>query len=93
MEIIQTGSPQRPPGVGPDPILGRSGLRTLSINPQACELVHSHLRSSGTEYGWRRDQAMIQQAAKRIPLWLTIDSLVIVVGLAIIGIGIWIAPF
>jgi hypothetical protein len=35
---------------------------------------------------------MTQQPAKRIPHWLTIDSLVIVVGLAIIGIGIWIAP-
>ena len=35
---------------------------------------------------------MIQQAAKRIPLRLTIDSLVIVIGLAIIGIGFWIAP-
>jgi len=62
------------------------------INPQACELVHNHLRSSGTEYGRRRDQAMTQQSAKRIPQWLTIDSLVIVVGLAVIGIGIWIAP-
>ncbi len=36
------------------------------INPQACELVHNHLRSSGTEYGCRRDQAMTQQSAKRI---------------------------
>ncbi len=35
---------------------------------------------------------MIQQLAKRTSLRLTIDSLVIVVGLAIIGIGIWIAP-
>jgi plastocyanin domain-containing protein len=35
---------------------------------------------------------MTQQSAKRIPQWLTIDSLVIVVGLAIIGIVIWIAP-
>jgi hypothetical protein len=35
---------------------------------------------------------MIQEPAKRIPKWLTIDALVIVVGLAIIGIGIWIAP-
>jgi hypothetical protein len=35
---------------------------------------------------------MAQQSAKRIPEWLTIDSLVIVVGLAIIGIVIWIAP-
>ena len=35
---------------------------------------------------------MAQQSAKRIPQWLTIDSMMIVVGLAIIGIGIWIAP-
>ena len=34
---------------------------------------------------------MTQQPAKRIPRWLTIDTLVIIVGLAIIGIGIWIA--
>ena len=35
---------------------------------------------------------MIQQLAKRTSLRLTIDSLVIVVGLAIIGFGVWIAP-
>jgi hypothetical protein len=32
------------------------------------------------------------QPAKRIPDWLTIDVLVIVVSLVIILIGIWIAP-
>ena len=32
------------------------------------------------------------EPAKRIPLWLTIDVLVIVVSVIIIGIGIWIAP-
>ena len=37
--------------------------------------------------------AMAQQPAKRIPTWLTIDLLVIVVSLVIIGIGIWIAPW
>ena len=62
------------------------------INPQACELVHNHLRSSGTEYGCRRDQAMTQQSAKRIPQWLTIDVMIILVSLAIIGMGVWIAP-
>ena len=36
---------------------------------------------------------MTQQRAKRIPTWLTIDILVIVVSLVIIGIGIWIAPW
>ena len=35
---------------------------------------------------------MIQQPAKGMPQWLTIDALIILVGLAIIGIGIWIAP-
>jgi hypothetical protein len=35
---------------------------------------------------------MIQQPAKRIPQWLTIDALIILVSLAIIGIGVWIAP-
>ena len=65
---------------------GRFHRRALSINPQAFELVHIHLRSSGTEYGSRRAQAMTQQPAKRIPQWLTIDLLVIVVSLAIIGI-------
>ena len=34
---------------------------------------------------------MTEQSAKRIPRWLTIDSLVIVAGLVIIGLGIWIA--
>jgi hypothetical protein len=35
---------------------------------------------------------MTQPPAKRIPLRLTIDVLVIVASVAIIGIGIWIAP-
>jgi hypothetical protein len=35
---------------------------------------------------------MIQQLAQHTSLRLTIDYLVIVAGLAIIGIGIWIAP-
>ena len=51
-----------------------------------CELVHKHLHSSGIKYGSRRTQPMTQQPAKRIPQWLTIDLLVIVVSLAIIGI-------
>jgi hypothetical protein len=36
---------------------------------------------------------MTQQSAKRIPTWLTLDLLVIVVSLVIIGIGSWIAPW
>ncbi len=35
---------------------------------------------------------MIQQPAKGMPQWLRTDALIILVGLAIIGIGIWIAP-
>jgi hypothetical protein len=35
---------------------------------------------------------MTEQPEKRIPPWLTTDLLVIAVSLAIIGIGIWIAP-
>jgi hypothetical protein len=35
---------------------------------------------------------MIQQPAKRIPQWLTIDVMIILVSLAIIGMGVWIAP-
>jgi hypothetical protein len=34
---------------------------------------------------------MTEQPAKRIPTWLTIDVLIIVVGLLIIAGGIWIA--
>ena len=58
------------------------------INFQVCELVHNHLRCSGIEHGSRRAQAMTPQPAKRIPQWLTMDLLVIVVSLAIIGIFI-----
>jgi hypothetical protein len=39
----------------------------------------------------RRVQAMTEPA-KRIPQWLMIDVLVIVLSAIIIGIGIWIAP-
>jgi hypothetical protein len=35
---------------------------------------------------------MTQQPAKRVPMRLTIDVLVIVVSVAIIGIGMWIIP-
>jgi hypothetical protein len=34
---------------------------------------------------------MTQQPAKRMPLWLTIDLLVIVVSLVIVLLGVWIA--
>jgi hypothetical protein len=35
---------------------------------------------------------MTEQPAKRIPEWLTTDMLVILVSLAIIVMGVWIAP-
>jgi hypothetical protein len=38
-----------------------------------------------------RVQAMTE-LAKRLPQWLKIDVLVIVVSVIILGIGIWIAP-
>jgi hypothetical protein len=73
-----------------EPIIQRRvGRRqTPAVSAAHCEFVHNHLHSSGTEYGPRRAQAMTQQPAKRIPRWLTIDLLVIVVSLAIIGIYI-----
>jgi hypothetical protein len=57
-----------------------------------CELAHNRLRFSVAQSKSRRVQAMIQQPAKRIPQWLTIDALIILVSLSIIGIGVWIAP-
>jgi hypothetical protein len=30
---------------------------------------------------------------RQIPQWLTIDALIILAGLAMIGIGIWVAPY
>jgi hypothetical protein len=67
----------------------RIGRRTPVISAALCKLVHNYLRSSGTEYGSRRAQAMTQRPAKRIPQWLRIDLLVIVVSLAIIGIYLY----
>ena len=40
---------------------------------------------------WAEDLSM-REPEKLIPRWLTIDLLVIVVGLVIISIGLWIAP-
>jgi hypothetical protein len=74
-----------------EPIIQRRvGRRqTPAVSAALCEFVHNHLRSSGTEYGSRRAQAMTQQPVKRIPQWLRIDLLVIVVSLAIIGFYIF----
>jgi hypothetical protein len=58
-----------------------------------CELAHNRFALFRCRIvRSRRVQAMIQQPAKGMPQWLTIDALIILVGLAIIGIGIWIAP-
>ena len=58
-----------------------------------CELAHNRFALFRCRIvKSRRVQAMIQQPAKGMPQWLTIDALIILVGLAIIGIGIWIAP-
>jgi hypothetical protein len=59
--------------------------------PGKCGPVHNRLPSSVAESESRRIQAMAEPA-KRIPQWLTIDVLVIVVSLLIIGVGVWIAP-
>src|SRR4051794_23542565 len=53
-----------------------------------CEVVHYHLRFADIEHGYRRAQAMTSQPAKRIPQWLTMDLLVIILSLAIISIFI-----
>jgi hypothetical protein len=58
-----------------------------------CELAHNRFALFRCRIvKSRRVQAMIQQPAKGMPQWLTIDALIILVGLAIIGIEIWIAP-
>jgi hypothetical protein len=36
---------------------------------------------------------MTQQPDKRVPWWLTIDVLIIVIGMMILAIGIWVAPW
>jgi len=58
-----------------------------------CELAHNRFALFRCRIvKSRRVQAMIQQPAKGMPQWLRTDALIILVGLAIIGIGIWIAP-
>jgi hypothetical protein len=37
--------------------------------------------------------AMPKRPEKQIPWWLTIDVTIILVGLVIIAVGIWIAPW
>ena len=56
-----------------------------------CELVHICL--AGLCCSIRGvEGVMTEQPAKRIPEWLTTDMLVILVSLAIIVMGVWIAP-
>jgi hypothetical protein len=70
--------------------MSRSLLRQPRAEKRACELVHIDLWACVAASGvWRAD-VMAEQPAKRIPDWLAIDVLVILVSLAIIVIGIWI---
>ncbi|KRQ88424.1 hypothetical protein CQ10_38080 [Bradyrhizobium valentinum] len=67
-------------------------LRNQKIAPSWCvKYILSHPRSD-RYITWPRRAHAMTQPAKRIPRWLTIDLLVIVISLAIIGIGIGIAP-
>jgi hypothetical protein len=55
-----------------------------------CELPHLDLRRSGLQCsGAKRRKTM--KTSKQIPLWLTIDVLIIVVGLGLIALGIFTA--
>jgi hypothetical protein len=56
----------------------------------ACDLPYLDLRRSGPRCaGAKRRKTM--KTSKQIPLWLTIDVLIIVVGLGLIALGIMIA--
>ena len=55
-----------------------------------CDLSHLDLRQSGPRCaGAKRRKTM--KLSKPIPLWLTIDVLIVVVGLGLIALGIVIA--
>jgi len=55
-----------------------------------CDLTHLDLRRSGPQCtGAKRRKTM--KTSKQIPLWLTIDVLIIVVGLGLIALGIFTA--
>ena len=55
-----------------------------------CDLPHLDLRRSGPQCtGAKRRKTM--KTSKQIPLWLTIDVLIIVVGLGLIALGTVIA--
>ena len=55
-----------------------------------CDLPHLDLRRSGPQCtGAKRRKTM--KTSKQIPLWLTIDVLIIVVGLGLIALGIFTA--
>jgi len=56
-----------------------------------CDLPHLDLRRSGPRCGGaKRRKTMTEKPSKQIPQWLTIDVLIIVIGLVIIAGGIWI---
>ena len=56
-----------------------------------CDLLHLNLRRSDPGCGGaNRRETMTEKPSKQIPRWLTIDVLIILVGLVIITGGIWI---
>ena len=55
-----------------------------------CDLPHLGLRRSGPRCAGAK-RRMTMKISKPIPLWLTIDVLIIVVGLGLIALGIVIA--
>ena len=81
------------------PVRTRSSSRSFSVGSVAAKprrfpppFVNSFITTCALpaqNTGSRRAQAMTQQPVKRIPQWLRIDLLVIVVSLAIIGIYIF----
>jgi hypothetical protein len=65
----------------------RVGRRqTPAVSAALCEPVHNHLRSSGAEYGFAEGASYDPTTREAHTPRLTIDLLVIVVSLAIIGI-------
>ena len=54
-------------------------------------MPHFNLRRSGPRCGGaKRRKTMTEKPSKQIPRWLTIDVMIILVGLVIITGGIWI---
>ena len=55
-----------------------------------CNLPHINLRFSGPSL-CRGQEAQDMKPSKPIPLWLTIDALIIIVGMGLIALGISVA--